>query len=163
MADTRRGALLGVAASRWLFGKSGPAGRRGLPARVRVVRLEELDTVIRFPPGNPYPGAIYGLNPVKPTTYIPLADFHRVALREKAAELFALLAGLRATKATIALERGLVRGGKVNISALIPADVSVQVSASSGGAGGAGTVACGAVRSSRRNRPTLTSVAVSSP
>jgi len=103
--------------------------RKGMQGLTPVL-LENLDSSIQFPPGHPNVGTVYGLNPVRPFTYIPLAEFHRKVLREKASELFMLLSGLRAATARVEVMRGATLRGKAGLKSIIPTEVPVIVDAS---------------------------------
>jgi hypothetical protein len=50
----------------------------------------------QFPPGHPRIDVVYACHPASPTTYYPLADFHRVAFEDKFAEAMTLLMSLGA-------------------------------------------------------------------
>lgn len=137
------GALLGAGAGaikQALQGSSVPADT-GLPSRVRLVSLDEIDDRLSFPPGSCAPGAVFGLNPVNPLVYTPLASYHRLALREKIAEVVTLLASLRAESASVQVVRGQVRSGRLDLAAAVPAAVPVKVSASASASRSSGTAA----------------------
>lgn len=101
--------------------------KKSLPPSVRRVLLADLDQGLRFPPGHPIVGMTYAANPRRPQFYIPVAELHRISLREKAAELFRLLAALRAREIAIQVDQGRVKSSGLQLSALIPAQLPVAV------------------------------------
>ena len=66
---------------------------KGLP--IQVVSLNSAAHLI-FPPGHPRLDTVYACHPANPTTYYPLADFHRIAFEGKFAEAMTLLMALGA-------------------------------------------------------------------
>ncbi len=66
---------------------------KGLP--IQVVSLNSA-ACLTFPPGHPRLDTVYACHPANPTTYYPLADFHRIAFEGKFAEAMTLLMALGA-------------------------------------------------------------------
>jgi len=107
-----------------------------------VVRATAADDLgrLKFPPGHPTEGCTYALNPVRPEVYIPFHQYHRVVLREKVAELFTLLAALRAEQVHVEVARGALRSGSLSLGALLPTQVPVQVNVGASAARSSGHV-----------------------
>lgn len=86
------GKILG-AASVEVFKALRKAWEKGLP--IQAISLDEA-MALDFPPGHPRLDTVYACHPASPTTYYPLADFHRVAFEGKFAEAMTLLMALGA-------------------------------------------------------------------
>lgn len=94
---------------------------------VQVVASAEDIAGLTFPPDHPVSGCVYVVNPVRHDTYIPFSQYHRVVLHEKVAELFSALASLRAKHAVIRVARGGMRSAGLELGAMIPPQVPVQL------------------------------------
>jgi hypothetical protein len=91
---------------------------RGFP----VLTISETEaTELQFPLGHPRFRILYVGHPAVPTSYIPMADFHRFLFEHKVAEAFALLAALGAEE--LEIERISGKSTLAGISASLPVPI----------------------------------------
>jgi hypothetical protein len=100
---------------------------KGLP--IQPISLEEAGQ-LDFPPGHPRINTVYACHPANPTTYYPLADFHRVAFEGKFAEAMTLLMALGASNIRVEHVTGWSSDFAAIADAVGPGKVSATADAS---------------------------------
>lgn len=119
------GKILGVASIE-AYKALRQAWDKGLP--IQPISLDEAGQ-LDFPPGHPRIDTVYACHPASPSTYYPLADFHRVAFEGKFAEAMTLLMALGANSIRVEHVTGWSSDFAMNAVAAVPGVVSLAADA----------------------------------
>lgn len=126
--DTRSWGLFGYLVDRVHGGKK--ISDKDSIRYLRKIQADLAERIFSFPPGHPLYDTAYAGHPLKPSVYIPLANFHRFLFEEKFNDLLTLLWCLSATKVTINYVRGYRDAFDSSIGLTMPIELPVQAGAS---------------------------------
>lgn len=95
-----------------------------------IVRADEAERALTFPPGHPRIDHAYAAHPLQGERYLPVAQFHQSVFEQKASELVTLLAALGAERVRVRAARGYREAAGFSLAANVPMEA---VSGQNGG------------------------------